>query len=283
MKLFSFSTGEFKLDGGAMFGVVPKVLWEKVYPADEKNRVTLTMKSLLIDTGNRVIIIDTGIGNKQDEKFYLNFGLTKNYNIIDKITELGYSPQQITDIIHTHLHFDHCGWTISRDDKGNFFPTFPNAKVWVSKLQWQAATEPNPRERASFLKENILPIRDLNLLNFIEEEKEFCPDIHIRFAHGHTSGQILVFIKYQDRWLLHGGDLFPIASVIYEPWIMSYDLCALTTLEDKKRILTEVFEKNAVIFLEHDIYQECATVTKTEKGTKVDKTFNLSEFINNIY
>lgn len=279
MKLLSINTGTFKLDGGAMFGIVPKTLWQKAYPADENNLVTLSMKTLLIETENKLILVDTGIGNKQDEKFYKNFGLTQNFNLAVLIEQYGYSASDVTDIIHTHLHFDHCGWTIGRDEQGNFYNVFPNAKLHVSKEQWQSAINPNPRERGSFLKENILPMELLGNLSLIENEGELCKDIEIRFVNGHTKGQMLVFINFEGKWLLHAGDLFPAASLVYEPWIMSYDICALATLDDKKKILDEIFEKNAVLFFEHDYYQECGTVVKTEKGTKVDKTFSLKEFV----
>ena len=279
MKLLSLNTGTFKLDGGAMFGIVPKVLWQKVYPADQNNLVTLSMKTLLIQTDKHLILVDTGIGNKQDQKFYNNFGLTQNHNLAELLQQHGYNPQDVTDIIHTHLHFDHCGWTIGQDPNGNFFNMFPNAKLHVSKEQWQQATNPNPRERASFLKENILPMQQLGNLSLVDQQGELLPNIHVRFANGHTKGQILLFINYNGRWLLHAGDLFPAASLVYEPWIMSYDICALATLDDKKKILDEVFQKNATIFFEHDFYQECSTVVRTQKGTKVDKTFSLADFV----
>jgi len=266
-----------------MFGIVPKALWQKVYPADENNLVTLSMKTLLVDTGSRLILIDTGIGNKQDEKFYRNFGLTDNYNLAELLKNYGYSPEDVTDVIHTHLHFDHCGWTIGRNEEGSFYNIFPNARLIVSREQWQAAIEPNARERGSFLKENILPIEQLGNISLVENEGEICRNVEVRFVNGHTKGQMLVFINYEGRWLLHAGDLFPAAALVYEPWIMSYDVCALATLDDKKKILDEVFAKQAVLFFEHDYYQVCGTVVKTEKGTKVDKTFNLRDFVDFIY
>lgn len=283
MKIFSLETGLFKLDGGAMFGVVPKVLWEKVYPADELNRCTYTMRCMLVDNGKNIVLIDSGIGNKQDEKFLTNFGLFGNDSLLNSIQNAGYKPEDITDVVHTHLHFDHCGGTISKNEQGKFVPAFPNAKIWVSRKHWEEATNPNPRERASFLKENILPMQESGKLNLVDEEIELFENFHIRFANGHTIGQIVVFINFNGRWILYGGDLFPLASLVYEPWIMSYDMNARQTLADKEKLFAEIHNKKAIVFFEHDYYQECAKLIKTEKGTKVEKTFSFSDFIENKY
>lgn len=281
MKIHSLETGNFKLDGGAMFGVVPKVLWNKIYPADENNRCSYAMRVLFVEIGEHKILIDSGVGNKQDEKFYTNFGLFGNETLLGSLNKIGYKPEDITDIVQTHLHFDHCGGTIKYDENKKLVPTFPNAKIWVSQKQWNEATNPNKRERASFLKENILPMQESGKLNLLESECELFPNFFVKFFHGHTFGQIVSYINYEGRWLIHAGDLFPVAALVYEPYIMAYDMNARQTLEDKELFFADAFEKNYTLFFEHDIYNECGTLSKTEKGTKVDKTFSLQEFLNN--
>ena len=281
MKLFKIETGLFKLDGGAMFGVVPKVLWNKVYPADENNQCTWSMRSLLIDTGDRRILIDSGVGEKQDEKFRRNFGLITENTLIAEIEKAGYSVEDITDVVHTHLHFDHCGGTIKYDENGNLVPTFPNANIWVGKDQWETATNPNPRERASFLKENILPMQESGKLKLIESEGELFPNFYVKIFNGHTLGQVVPHINYNGRTLVYCGDLFPSSAHVYEPWIMAYDMCARETLADKERFFKDAVENNYTLFFEHDYYNECASIYKTEKGHKIKETFTLNDFINN--
>ena len=278
MKLYAIETGIFKLDGGAMFGVVPKVLWNKIYPADENNLCTWSMRSLLVDTGERKILIDTGMGDKQSDKFFSLYYYTDKTKMIESLAQYGYKPEDITDIVHTHLHFDHCGGTIKYDDNGNLVPTFPNATIWVGKKHWEIATKPNPRERASFLKENIFPMQESGKLQLIEDEGELFPNFYVKIFNGHTQGQVIPHININGHWLVYGGDLFPSSAHIYEPYIMSYDMCAQITLEDKNRFFKEAIEKNYTIFFEHDYYNECATIYRTEKGHKVKETFSLSEF-----
>jgi len=282
MKLYSIETGNFKLDGGAMFGVVPKVLWNKIYPADENNQCDWAMRCLLIDDGERKILIDSGVGDKQDNKFLKNFGLFGNDTLIGSLAKKGYKPEDITDVVHTHLHFDHCGGTIKYDENKNLVPTFPNATMWVGKSHWQTATNPNKRERASFLKENILPMQESGKLKLIEEEGELFPNLFIKFFEGHTIGQVIPHINVNGKWLVYGGDLFPAAALIYEPYIMGYDMCARETLADKERFFEQAHKHNYTVFFEHDIYNECATLKKTERGTKPDKTFSLKDFISTI-
>ncbi len=281
MKLFSIETGNFKLDGGAMFGVVPKVLWNKIYPADENNQCDWAMRSLLIDNGEHKILIDTRVGDKQGEKFLKNFGLFGDDTLIGSLAKYGYKPEDITDVIHSHLHFDHCGGTIKYDENKNLVPTFPNANLWVGKEHWYEATHANKRERASFLNENILPMQDCGKLKLIEEEGELFPDFFVKFFHGHTIGQVIPHIKYNGKWLIFGADLFPSYAHIYEPYIMGYDMNARQTLADKERFFEEAHKNNYTIFFEHDFYNECGNLRKTDRGTKINKTFSLKNFLEN--
>ena len=279
MKLYKIETGIFKLDGGAMFGVVPKVLWNKIYPADENNQCTWSMRCLLIVDGDRKILIDSGVGDKQNEKFRRNFGLIGKTHLLEEINKAGYSAEEITDVIHTHLHFDHCGGTIMYDVDGNLVPTFPNATLWVGKRHWEEATNPNPRERASFLKENIMPMQESGKLKLIENEGEILPNIDIRIFDGHTAGQVVPIINFNGRKFVFCGDLFPSSEHIYEPYIMAYDMCARQTLADKERFFKEALENDFTLFFEHDYYTECATIYKTDKGHKVKEKFPLRKFL----
>ena len=279
MNIYSLETGNFKLDGGAMFGVVPKVLWNKIYPADENNQCSWAMRSLLVIIGEQKILIDTGVGDKQGEKFLKNFGLFGDDSLIASLKKVGFSPEDITDVVHTHLHFDHCGGTIKYNENKKLVPSFPNAKLWVGKKHWENAVNPNPRERASFLKENILPMKESGKLNFIEEEGELFPGFFVKFFEGHTAGQVVPHIKYNQKWLVYGGDLFPSFAHIYEPYIMGYDMCARETLADKQRFFADAIKNDYTIFFEHDFYNECATIYKTERGHKVKDLFPLKDFI----
>ncbi len=278
MKLYSIEAGDFKLDGGAMFGVVPKILWEKIYPANENNQCSWAMRCLLVETANHKILIDTGAGNKQNEKFFRNFGLFGDKNLIKSLKEKGFSPDDITDVVHTHLHFDHCGGTIKYDKNKNLVPTFANANIWVSKTQWNEATNPNKRERASFLKDNILPMKKSGKLKFIEKEEEIFPDFYIFFANGHTLGQVIPHINYNGKWLVFGADLFPSSAHVYEPYIMGYDMNARQTLADKEKFFEKAHKHNYTVFFEHDFYNECGSLYKSKKGTKVKETFSLKKF-----
>jgi len=279
MKLYSIETGNFKLDGGAMFGVVPKVLWNKIYPADENNQCDWAMRCLLVETDDRKILIDSGVGNKQDEKFLKNFGLFGDDNLLKSLKKYGFLPEDITDVVQTHLHFDHVGGTIKYDENKNLVPTFPNANIWVGKQHWENAINPNARERASFLKENILPILESGKLKFIEEEGELFPDFHVKVFNGHTIGQVLPHINYNGKWIVYCGDLFPSSSHVYEPYIMGYDMCARQTLADKQRFFKDAIENDYTLFFEHDFYHECAKIVRTDKGHKVKETFKLADFI----
>ncbi len=277
MKLFAIETENLKLDGGAMFGVIPKVMWNKVYPADENNLCNWSMRCLLIDDGERRILIDNGIGDKQNEKFLKHYYLNGENTLIKSLAKHGYTPDDITDNILTHLHFDHCGGSIKYDETGKLVPTFKNAKYWVSRPQFEWATNPNRREKASFLKENIFPIMESGQLNLVEEEGEIIPNIYAKIFNGHTEGQIIPHIKANGKTIAYMADLLPATVHVPMPWIMAYDTKPLITLKDKERFFKEALEEDVILFFEHDIYNECCSIEMTEKGVRVKEIFKLSE------
>ncbi|WP_143961062.1 MBL fold metallo-hydrolase [Litoribacter populi] len=280
MNLHVIDTGFFKLDGGAMFGVVPKVLWERTNPADEKNLCTWAMRCLLVEEGDRLVLIDNGIGNKQDAKFFSHYYLHGNANLHDSLHGAGFSANDITDNFLTHLHFDHCGGGVQYKNGKMDMPemVFKNAKYWSNKDHWQWATEPNAREKASFLKENILPIQESGQLNFTDmESKKLFDGFEYFFANGHTDKQMIPKINYKGHTLVFAADLLPSVGHIPLPYVMGYDTRPLLTLDEKKRFLEEAASEEYVIFLEHDSENECCTVKMTEKGVRLDKTFKLSE------
>jgi glyoxylase-like metal-dependent hydrolase (beta-lactamase superfamily II) len=278
MKLYTIDTGFFKLDGGAMYGVVPKSIWHKLNPADENNMCTWAMRCLLIEDGNKLILVDNGIGNKQDEKFFRHYYLHGDATLDSSLAKHGFHRDDITDVFLTHLHFDHCGGSIIREgDKP--LPAFKKATYWSNPQHWQWATQPNDREKASFLKENILPIQESGQLKFIEQRENiaFCPNFQVRFVHGHTDAMMLPQLRYKDRTILYMADLLPSIGHIPLPYVMSYDMFPLTTLGEKKRIFQEAAENNYVLFLEHDPLVECCTLQVTEKGIRAGDLFKLSE------
>lgn len=278
MRLYTIDTELFKLDGGAMFGVVPKSMWNKVNPADENNMCTWAMRLLLIEDGRRLILIDTGIGNKQDAKFFSYYYLNDENTLDKSLAQKGFHKDDITDVILTHLHFDHCGGAIMREgDK--LIPAFKNATFWSNQDHWQWAIAPNAREKASFLKENILPMQESEQLKFIEVKEgiEFNENISIRFVNGHTMAMMLPQIKYGNKTLVYVADLFPGHFHIPLPWVMAYDMFPLTTLEEKDSFLKEALKNDYVLYFEHDPEVECCTVKQTERGIRMDKTFRLSE------
>ena len=278
MKLYPIETGNFKLDGGAMFGVVPKVLWNEVYPADENNLANWSMRCLLVEDEDRLILIDNGIGDKQDEKFLRHYHLNGDDTLEGSLAKLGYTPDDITDMILTHLHFDHCGGSIKyNEDMSGYELAFRNATYWTSRQQYEWAIEPNRRESASFLKENIIPIEESGHLKLIEEEGEILPNISVKFYDGHTEGQVIPFVNYRGRTVVFMADLLPSTAHIPLPWIMAYDTRPLITLEDKKSFYKEAVENDYVLFLEHDLYNECCTLQVGEKGVEKAKTFKISD------
>ncbi|MBK7432629.1 MAG: MBL fold metallo-hydrolase [Chitinophagaceae bacterium] len=276
MKLYTINTGYFKLDGGAMFGVVPKTIWNKLNPADENNMCSWALRCLLIEDGDRLILVDNGMGDKQDAKFFGHYYLHGDDSLDGSLAKNGFSREDITDVFLTHLHFDHCGGSIIRD-KDKLVPAFPNAVFWSNQRHWKWATEPNDREKASFLKENILPIADSGRLKFIETNSGDLPaSISIRQVFGHTDAMMLPQVGYKGRTLVFMADLLPSVAHIPLPYVMGYDMFPLTTLQEKKAFLTEALQNDFVLFFEHDLY-ECCTLQQTEKGIRVRDTFRLDE------
>jgi glyoxylase-like metal-dependent hydrolase (beta-lactamase superfamily II) len=283
MKIFTINTGLFKLDGGAMHGVVPKSMWQKANPADEGNMCTWAMRCMLLDTGESRILIDCGIGNKQDDKFFGHFYLHGEDSLEQSLKSLGYSSDDISDVFLTHLHFDHCGGAIKRVGE-QLLPVFAKAVYWSDKLHWKSATNPNDREKASFLRENILPIKESGQLEFVSTHDggEWKEGIKVRYMKGHTESMMLPLIPYMGTHILFCADLIPSAAHLSIPWVMAYDMQPLETLNEKKEILQLAADNNWVLFFEHDPIIECATVQHTDKGVRVKKTFALSEIDANI-
>ncbi|MCK9290483.1 MAG: MBL fold metallo-hydrolase [Bacteroidales bacterium] len=280
MKLYPIETGNFKLDGGAMFGVVPKVLWQKVYPADENNLCNWAMRCLLVVDGDRRILIDNGIGSKQDENWLRHYYLNGDDSLEKSLAAAGYIPEDITDMVLTHMHFDHCGGSVNWNaDKTGFELGFPNATYWTSRQQYEWATHPNRREEASFLKENILPIKESGKLNLIDKEGEYIPNITFKLFEGHTAGQLIPHINYHGRTVVFMADLLPSTAHVPMPWIMAYDTRPLETLKDKERFFREALADDYVLFLEHDLYHEACTLEQTPKGARVKASGKLAELI----
>lgn len=278
MQLYSIPTGNFKLDGGAMFGVVPKSIWNKINPADENNLCSWSMRCLLIQEGNRLILVDNGIGDKQDAKFMGHYYLHGDDTLDKSLAKHNFHRDDITDVFLTHLHFDHCGGSIIRQgDK--LVPAFKNATYWSNARHWKWATEPNAREKASFLKENILPIQESGQLKFIETHAEDFPSfIRVRQVFGHTDAMMLPQVTYKGKELLYMADLLPSVGHIPLPYVMAYDMFPLTTLNEKKSFLTEALENDYILFFEHDIQNECCTLQQTEKGIRLRDAFTLESF-----
>jgi glyoxylase-like metal-dependent hydrolase (beta-lactamase superfamily II) len=279
MKLYSILTGNLKLDGGAMFGVVPKVIWSKLYPCDENNLCNWSMRCLLVEEGDRRILIDTGIGNKQTEKFFSNYYLNGADSLDDSLAKVGYTTDDITDVILTHLHFDHCGGAVRwNEERTDYLPAFENAIYYISRQQWEWATHPNNREKASFLKENILPIQEKGKLHLIESDDTLFPGVSVRLFNGHTDGQVIPFIRYNITTVVYMADLMPSSAHIPLPYVMSYDTRPLVTLKEKEIFLRKAVQNNYLLFFEHDLYRECCTVMETEKGFRMKETYNLSDY-----
>ncbi len=279
MKLYSINAGHFKLDGGAMFGVVPKSMWNEINPADENNMCSWALRCLLIEDEGRLVLVDTGMGNKQDEKFFGHYYMHGDDTLEKSLAKHGFTKNDITDVILTHLHFDHCGGAIEKvDDK--LVPAFKHATYWSNARHWQWATEPNDREKASFLKENILPIQQSGKLKFIEDHpNDFLANIMIRQVFGHTESMMLPQINYKGKTILYMADLLPSAGHIPLPYVMAYDMFPLTTLNEKKSFLTEAQQNDYVLFFEHDPTIECCTLQMTEKGIRMKESFKLEDLV----
>lgn len=279
MKIFKLALGTFKMDGGASFGVVPKSLWEKKYPADDKNLCVFDLRNLLVVTGDRKIVIDTGIGDKQDERFLRHYHLEGHHSNEKALEALGYSTDDITDVVITHLHFDHVGGALKRDSNGDLCPTFKNATVHVAKTQWDWAMNPNVRERASFLQENILPLEKLGVLNLIESEGELCPGFDIRMFNGHTEGLIVPYLTNKGKTFIYTCDLLPLAPQIAQSWVCGYDTRPLISLDEKSKVLKEAFENGYYLFFQHDFYTEACSLKQGKKGYEIDEVFHWHDLI----
>lgn len=281
MNLHVINTGFFKLDGGAMFGVVPKSIWQKTNPPDDRNLCNWAMRCLLIEDGNTLMLIDNGLGNKQDEKFFSHYYLNGTDTLDGSLKQSGFTADDVTDMFLSHLHFDHCGGGVKRvGDK--LVTAFPKANYWSNEDHWQWATQPNAREKASFLKENILPMQESGQLKFVKEKEgrsspfEF---MDIFYASGHTDKMMIPKIKYKNQIICFMADLLPSVGHIPLPYVMGYDTRPLITLEEKAAFLNEAADNQYILFLEHDPINECCTVQRTEKGLRVDKTFALKDIL----
>ena len=277
MRLYAIETGNFKLDGGAMFGVVPKPLWERTNPADENNRIDMAARSLLIEDGERLILVDTGLGNKQSHKFFSHYALWGEHSLARSLNKLGFHNDDITDVVFTHLHFDHCGGAIVRNKKGFYEPAFKNARFWSHKDHWQWATTPNVREKASFLPENILPIEESGQLNLLDDSKTPL-GFDVLLMDGHTEKQMLPKIEYKGKTIVFAADLIPTAGHMPVPYVMGYDTRPLLSLKEKERFLAEAVEKDYFLFLEHDAHNEVVSLKRTEKGVRLAESFTLDSY-----
>lgn len=282
MKIYPIETGYFKLDGGAMFGVVPKTIWQKTNPANENNMCNWAMRLLLIENGKRLMLIDAGIGNKQDEKFFSFYYLNGDATLDKSLSNFGFHRNDITDVFLTHLHFDHCGGAIEyNSSKEAFRPAFPNAVYWSNERHWKWATVPNKREKASFLKENIIPIQESGQLKFIDRNSDFVQNVFenmdVLFVDGHTDSMMIPQIRYRDKTIVFMADLLPSAGHIPLPYVMGYDTRPLITLEEKEKFLNIAAEKEYVLFMEHDSVNECCILQNTEKGVRLKSVHTFAD------
>ncbi len=289
MKLHSINAGNFKLDGGAMFGVVPKSIWQKTNPADENNMCELTMRCLLIEDADKLILVDTGMGNKQSEKFFSYYYLFGNDSLLGNLAKLGFCKEDITDVVFTHLHFDHSGGAIIKEGD-TLLPTFPNATFWSNEAHWQWAIHPNSREKASFLKENIFPLEASGKLKMVDSSNieisnnqlaiapsSISKSLFFRFSNGHTRAMMLPQIEYKDKTIVYMADLLALAAHIPMPYVMSYDMFPVTTMDEKTAFFKEAIDNEYILFLEHDPVYECITLHQTEKGIKIKEAFKLKD------
>jgi glyoxylase-like metal-dependent hydrolase (beta-lactamase superfamily II) len=277
MELFTIETGHFKLDGGAMFGVVPKSIWHKLNPADENNMISLAMRCLLVQDGKRLILIDNGMGNKQDAKFFGYYYLHGNHSLDASLAKYGFSRADITDMVLTHLHFDHCGGSIAYNaDRTKLETAFPNATYWVSEAHWNEALAPNPREKASFLKENIMPIQESGQLQLLQPGQQFHPEIDLLFTQGHTQSMMHPIVPFKESKLIYLADVIPTQAHLPTPYVMGYDVRPLDTMKEKTDILNMALDNNWVLYFEHDPLLEACTIQQTEKGIRVGEQVKLA-------
>ena len=283
MNLYSIQAGNFKLDGGAMFGVVPKSLWEKTNPADSDNMIDMSARCMLVENGDKLILVDTGMGNKQSEKFFSHYKRWGNFDLVKSINAAGFAVDEITDVLLTHLHFDHCGGAVFWDNaKERYDVQFKNANYWSNENHWNWAAKPNPREKASFLDENLLPIKESGRLSFLKNtsnEFVFSEELGIEVlcVDGHTEKQMIPKVNFKGKDLIYCADLIPTAGHIPVPYIMGYDVRPLLTMKEKSLFLEDAFEKDCLLFMEHDPNNEIVSLKKTEKGIRFDKSFLLEE------
>jgi glyoxylase-like metal-dependent hydrolase (beta-lactamase superfamily II) len=282
MKIYPIETGNFKLDGGAMFGVVPKTIWNKTNPADENNLIDIAARCMLIEDGNRLILIDTGMGNKQSEKFFGYYSLWGNDSLDKSLAKYGFHRDDVTDVFMTHLHFDHCGGSVNwNKDKTGYEVAFKNAKFWTNENHWDWATKPNAREKASFLSENILPMQESGQLNFIKRPNDdfgICDlGFDIFYVDGHTEKMMIPHIQYQDKTIVFCADLIPTAGHLPLPYVMGYDTRPLLTMPEKSKFLTAAAENNYFLWLEHDAHNPIITVEMTEKGVRLKERFEIED------
>jgi glyoxylase-like metal-dependent hydrolase (beta-lactamase superfamily II) len=285
MKLYPIEAGNFKLDGGAMFGVVPKTIWNKTSPADQNNLIDIAARCLLIEDGNRLILIDTGMGNKQSEKFFSYYSLWGSHSLDKSLAKYGFHRNDVTDVFMTHLHFDHCGGSVNwNQDKTGYEVAFKNAKYWTNENHWKWATQPNPREKASFLHENILPIQESGQLNFIkmpDTDFGFSDELGfgIFYVDGHTEKMMIPHIQYNQKTIVFCADLIPTAGHLPLPYVMGYDTRPLLTLPEKDKFLNTAAEKNYYLWLEHDAHNQIITVEKNEKGIRMKNVYSCDEIL----
>lgn len=286
MTLHPIEAGNFKLDGGAMFGVVPKSLWQRTNPPDSNNMIDVASRCLLVEDGERLLLIDTGMGSKQSEKFFSYYYRWGNYDLVSSIKNAGFSCDQITDVVFTHLHFDHCGGGSVWDESKSFYrPLFKNAKYWSNKNHWAWAKKPNPREKASFLNENLSPIESSGALSFISDHSpgfKHKPEINLEilFVNGHTEKQMIPKIHYKNKAIVFAADLIPTSGHLPVPYVMGYDVRPLVSMSEKELFLKEAVENNYYLFLEHDAHNEIITLKNTEKGVRVDQSFSFNQLFN---
>lgn len=278
MKLYTIDTGYFKLDGGAMFGVVPKVIWNRLHPADENNLCNWAMRCMLVEDDNRLILIDTGIGDKQDDKFFGYYYLNGNETLESSLNKHVFTKDDITDVLHTHMHFDHCGGSIVwNENRTDYEPAFKNAIYWTHEDHWKHALNPNPREKASFLKENLQPMQKSGKLKFIGDDLRISENVSVFLGFGHTESMMMPKIKYGDKTVVFMADLMPSVNHIKPSYAMGYDIRPLDTMKERESFNKAAIENNYILFFEHDPVNECATLKQTDRGPKIDTTFKLSE------